>query len=488
MSFKEKQKQYNDIAKAVLHGVGGKENIQSVTHCVTRLRFILKDESIPDDESLKQVKGVIGVNRAAGQYQVIIGQTVDKVYDAVCKIGNLEKNAPINENLDVDLTQIHEKLSFKSIGSLVLNKLAGCLTPLIPMLIAGAMFKMVIAVFGPTMLNLLSTSSDTYKLFTFVGDAAFYFLPIMIGYTASKQFHTSTIVSMFLGAILVHPNLINIVTVGKPFWVFGIPMSEVNYSATIIPIILSIWAMSYVERFFKRFIPVSLSTILVPTLTIVVMLPITLCLLGPAGGFLGTYICDAILAFGKLGGIWSILGIAIIGAVWELLVMTGMHWVIISAVTMLIAQNGFDNFATLGSVAASLSVAGMCLGAALRFKEKDQRALAWSYLIASLVGGVTEPALYGLAVPYKRPFIGMMIGGFVGGLYAGIVHIAAYVMVPVASFMSLTAYTHTTSNLINGIISGIIAFFGAAIATYLIGVESNNSAPVKLTDLKPVEA
>ncbi|MDV7757528.1 PTS transporter subunit EIIC [Liquorilactobacillus mali] len=481
----KKKEQYLKIAKMILAAVGDRSNITSVTHCMTRLRFNLKDESLPIDSEVQNIPGVIGVNRAGGQYQVIIGQTVDKVYDALTTVGNLTQNTPIDENLDDNL---NKKLTWKSIGNSVLNKLAGCLTPLIPMLIAASMFKMFAAILGPSMLNLVGTSSDLYKLFVLVGDAGFYFFPIVLGYTAAKQFNTSPIVSMFLGGILIDPNLIKIVTAGKAFAVFGIPMNLVNYSSTVIPIILSIWVMSYIEHFFKNHITESLGTILVPTLTIIVMLPIALCVLGPAGAFLGNYICEGILAFGKLGGLPTILAIGVVAAIWEILVITGMHLLMITTMMMVFAQAGHENFVTLGAVAASLSVAGMCLGAALRLKDKDQKTLAWSYLIASIIGGVTEPALYGLAIRYKRPFIGMMIGGFLGGLYAGVTQITAYVMVPVANFLALTAYVGgNTANIINGIISGIVAFIAAAVATYIIGVEPKPQETTT-SEIKLVEA
>ncbi|WP_057769043.1 PTS transporter subunit EIIC [Lactobacillus selangorensis] len=486
-----KEDQYTQTAEAVLTAVGGTDNISSVTHCMTRLRFNLKDESIPKDDKVQNIKGVIGVNRAGGQYQVIIGQTVAKVYDALTAVSGLKRNAPIDENLDANLSKEKQPFTWKGLGTTILNKLAGCLTPLIPILIAASMFKMFAAIFGPTMLNWLSTSSDTYRLFVLVGDAGFYFFPIFLGYTASKQFHTSTMVSMFLGAILLDPNLVNIVKAGKAFSVYGIPMTLVDYSSGVIPIIVAVWIMSYVEKFFKKYTPDALSTIFVPTLTIIVMLPLTLTIIGPAGTFLGRYISDGILAFGKMGGIWSILGVAIIGALWEILVMTGMHLIMISTMMMIFAQSGHENFVDLGAIAASFAVAGMCLGASLRIKDKDEKALGFSYLIASLIGGVTEPGLYGIAVRYKKPFIGMMIGGFLGGLYAGATHVTAYVLVPVANFLALTGYVGgSTANFVNGVISGVIAFTGAAVATYMIGVSSKEQQDVENADadFKLVEA
>lgn len=480
----KKVEQFIETAKDVLNGVGGEKNISSVTHCMTRLRFNLKDESIPKDDEVQDIKGVIGVNRAGGQYQVIIGQQVPQVYEQLVKLGNFTQTAPIDENLD---DQPKEKLTFKSVGNIILNKLAGSLTPIIPMLIAASMFKMLAAVCGPSMLNLIGEKSDLFQVFTFVGDAGFYFFPVVLGYTASKQFKTSPMVSMFLGAIMIDPNLVNIVAAGKPFTIFGLPMHLVNYSSTVVPIILSVWVMHYVESFFKKYIPEALSTIFVPTLTIIVMLPISLGILGPIGAFLGTYISQAIFSFGKLGGIATIIATAVIGAFWEILVITGMHLIMITVNMQVFAETGQTSFVTLSAVAASLSVAGMCLGVALRMKNKDQKVLTWGYLIASIIGGVTEPALYGLALKYKRPFLGMMIGGFLGGLYAASTQITAYVLVPVANFLALTAYVGGNSlNIINGIISGIVAFVGAAIATYLIGVGPEDGKKSK--SLKLVEA
>lgn len=484
-----KNEQYKNIAKNILSAVGGQSNISSVTHCMTRLRFNLKDESIPDDNEIQNITGVIGVNRAGGQYQVIIGQAVSMVYDNLTSIGGLTKNAPIEEDLDADLTQ-KEPFSWKKLGSTILNKLAGSLTPLIPILVGASMFKMFTAIFGPSMLNLFSTSSNTYKLFVLVGDAGFYFFPIFLGYTASKQFNTNPMISMLLGAILLDPNLVNIVKAGKAFSVYGIPMKLVSYGSTVIPIMLAVWIMSYVEKYIKKIIPESLTIVLVPTLTLLIMLPITLTIVGPAGAFLGQYVSDGILAFGKTGGIFSILGIAIIGALWELLVMTGMHLILISTMMMIFAQAGHENFISIGGLAASFSVAGMCLGTALLLHKKDEKALAWGYLVACFVGGVTEPGLYGLAIRYKRPFIGMMIGGFLGGLYAGIVHLTSYALVPVANFLALTSCIGgSTANFINGIITAVISIVGAAVATYVIGLEpKSKSVSENSNDFELVEA
>ncbi|WP_311406755.1 PTS transporter subunit EIIC [Liquorilactobacillus uvarum] len=471
--MKRKKDEFKTMGVEILKKIGGKENVASVTHCMTRLRFNLKDMSFPNDNEVKKIRGVLGVMRAGGQYQVVIGQTVNEVYDEVVASGNLKQDKPIVEERVQNTEKV--KMTWKSVGSTILNKIAGSLTPIIPMLVAASMFKMLVAVFGPNMFNVISENSDVYKLFSLVGDAGFYFFPIIIGYTSAKQFKTSPILGMFLGAIMLDPNLTSIVNAKKAFTVFGIPMQLVNYSSTVVPILLSVWIMSYVEKFFNKKIHSSIRTVFAPTLTIFVMLPISLCFIGPLGGFLGNYICNGILAFGRMGGFPAIIGIALIGAFWELLVITGMHLVMISAMMLLFAQKGYDNFVSLGSAAASLSVSGMCLGAALRLKNKEERSLALSYLVAGIIGGVTEPALYGIAIRYKKPFIGMMIGGFFGGLYAGSTHLTAYVLVPIANFLALSRYVGgTTTNIINGILSGVIAFAVAAIATYILGLDTEN--------------
>lgn len=450
------------IAESVLAAVGGKENIVSVTHCMTRLRFNLKDMSVPKDEEVKAIKGTMGVTRSGGQYQVIVGTNVDKVCQELCTMAGLEQAATINENLDA----AKEPLTLKKVGSNIMAYLSGSLTPIIPVVLAAAIFKSIVAVFGPDMLGILSTDSDLYTLFTFVGDAGYYFFPLLIGYTAAKKLNATPVMGIFMGAILLHPTFVSMATDGTAFSVYGIPCTPQNYSSTILPILLTVWVMSYVERFFKRYIPDALKIMLVPTLTTAVMLPIALCVCGPIGGFLGNYICAAV---DWIGDHFGFVGAAVIGALWEFLVMTGMHHVLIAQMIQLFAANGFDPVVSLGAVSASMAVTGMCLGMAFALRDKEERALSLSYTVAAIIGGVTEPGLYGIGMKYKKPFIGMAIGGAVGGLYAGLVGVKAYVSVPVANFLALTAYTGgSAANIINGVISGIIAIVVAAIATYLL--------------------
>ena len=468
-----KEVDFAKAAREILAAIGGKENVANVTHCMTRLRFNLKDESIPQKEEIQAIQGVIGVVQAGGQYQVIIGQTVDQVYQELCEAGEF-KAAGLKS------VQRREKKprpkNLKEWGSAILDGLAGCLTPLIPLLVAASMFKLFVAVFGPAMLGWMEEGSDLYKLFAFVGDAGFYFLPVAVGYTSAKKFGVTPVIGIFLGGVFLHPVLLGMAAQKTAFTVYGIPAIPQNYASTILPSILSVWVLSYVEAFFKQHLPDTLKTIFAPTLSMLVMLPISLCVLGPAGSFLGTYICGGLLSFSKLGGVGSILVMAVIGALYEFLVMSGMHLVLIATLILVFSSTGQEALVTPGACAASLAVSGMALGTALRLRNKEERSLSIGYLIAGFIGGVTEPALYGVGMRYKRPLLGMMLGGAAGSAYAGIVGLTAYNMVPVASVLCLTAFAGgSTANLINGVVLGVISFSIAAAGSYFAGVEGKNA-------------
>ena len=286
------------IAQSVLAAVGGKENIVSVTHCMTRLRFNLKDMSIPKDDEVKAIKGTMGVARSSGQYQVIVGTNVDNVCAELCTLAGLEQAATVSENLDAP----KEPLTLKKVGSNIMAYLSGSLTPIIPVVLAAAIFKSIVAVFGPDMLGILSTESDLYKLFTFVGDAGYYFFPLLIGYTAAKKLNATPVMGIFMGAILLHPTFVSMAAEGTSFSVYGIPCTPQNYGSTILPILLTVWIMSYVEAFLKKHLPDAVKIMLVPTLTTAIMLPIVLCVCGPIGGILGNYICAAVIWFGNYFG------------------------------------------------------------------------------------------------------------------------------------------------------------------------------------------
>ncbi len=354
----------------------------------------------------------------------------------------------------------------KSVGSAILNALSGSLVPLIPVLIGAAMFKTLLAVFGPDVLGWIHADSDLYILLSFVADAGFYFLPIYAGYTSATYFKVSGLLGMFLGAILIHPTF---AALDQSLVVFGLTIPSLAYSGTILPILLSCWIMSYVYKGVERVIPKVLQDVFVPFLTILVMLPITLCLVAPLGTWLGQFICDFVLSLGSLGGIGTILSMALIGAFWQYIVMSGMHWIFITTIITILATGEVDALIFPACTASSFSIGGMCLGAFLALRGTEDKAKAMSCVIAQMIGGVTEPGLYGVGFQYKKPLAGMMAGGFCGALYAGITGVVCTNLVPVASFLVFLSFTGASAmNLVNEIIAAAIAFVVAAVVTFVL--------------------
>ncbi|WP_305151424.1 PTS transporter subunit EIIC [uncultured Dubosiella sp.] len=468
------------IAASVLELVGGKENISFVTHCMTRLRLNLKDESIVDDEKVKKIKGVLGIAHSGGQYQIIIGQNVPKVYKAVCETGGFQQEAAIEENLD----QPKEKLTLKTIGSNIMNYMSGSMTQLIPGMIAAAMFKTVLVVLGPDMLNLIGVESDAYILLDFVYDAFFYFLPVFLGYTAAKKLGANVVLGMMMGTILLVPDFVALVGSKETLTVYGVLNAPVaSYGQSVLPVLLAVWIMGYVEKGFKKIVPDVLSTVFVPTFTLAVMVPVLLCICAPFGSYVGDFICNGLITFGNFGGF---LAIAVIGALWEFLVMSGMHPVLIMFAMTTMMETGKEAFLSPAATAATFAAIGMALGAFFKQKNKEEKAESIGYFVSGIVGGVTELVLFGVGFRYKKPFIAMAIGGFVGALYAGIFGVYAS-FIGATNFMIFLGYVAGgTSNLVHGIIGGLLALIVSAVATYILGGFEEEDEIEAAEELEPV--
>lgn len=455
-------------AAQIIEAVGGKDNVSNVSHCMTRLRLVLKDESKVNDEAVKAIDGIIGVARAGGQYQIIVGQSVPKVYAEVLKMG-VTGAGSVDENLD----EPKEKFSLKSFGKNLLNYLSGTMVQLIPIMIAAAMFKTVNVLLGPDLLKIITTESDTYRLFDLLYEAGFYFMPIYIGYAAAKKLNASPMLGMFMGGILVTPALINIVNAGEPFKIFGIGIRLVNYSQSVMPVIICVFVLSYVEKLLKKVIPDALSTIFVPFGTMFIMAPLALWILAPLGSIIGDYIGALLNGMAAHGGFIACM---VIAALWEFLVMTGMHTVILIPGIMNLLSGNPDSCVMVAGGMATWAAFGMALGAFLRLKDKKEKALAAGYFVSGFVGGVTEPVLYGIGMKYKKTFICLMIGGALGGLYAGLTHVTVYLL-GATNFLSVLGYVAGgTANLVNSLIADAIAMFGTAALVYFFGFDKNEPA------------
>lgn len=459
------QEEKTRLATNILEAVGGKENVTNILHCATRLRFNLNDYDIPKPDEMRKIKGVLGCQVQSGQFQVIIGPEVATVYDELCSIGGFVANKVVEETIDSDTAK--EKLTLKKVGANILDALAGCLGPLIPLIIASSMFKMVVSVFGPSGLALFAEESNTYILLNMVGDAGFYFLPVAITYTASKKFNTNTMTALLLGFILIHPTLVGMV--GTPFTVYGIPSSVQNYSNTLLPAILSVWVMSYVERFVKKVIPKSLHLVFAAAVTIAIMLPITLCVLGPMGNFFGNYVSIILVNLQKYLGP---IGVAVIAGLYGFLVLSGMHLILVTQVMVTLATTP-DPYLVGALWCWVVSVLAVSSAIAVKAKNKDTKTLAVTCLISGITAGVSEPALFGLCIRYKRPLFTLTAGAAIGGLVSGILGVTCNSVVCMFSnFVGIVGWV-TTSNSVSNIIhigiALVVSFAATFILTYMFG-------------------
>lgn len=457
------------IAEDVLAAVGGMENVSGVTHCMTRLRFTLKDMGVPDTDKVKKIKGVIGAQESGGQYQVIIGQNVPKVYDEVCAMGGFAKKAAINENLDMP----KQKLTPKVIGNNILNYLSGSMVALIPILMAGGLFKCIGTVIGPQVFNLVSETDPTYLLFyTYLFDAAMYLLPVYLGYSAAKKIGASPVLGMFCGGILICPDIVTLAADGQTTLnVYGINAPLQNYQQTVLPILLSVAALYWVEGFFKKIVPDVLSTIFTPFLTMLVMVPVEFIVLAPIGNEMGNLLSAFLFGMADNGGIGFYIGMAIVGGLWQLFVLTGMHIAVIMPALATFLTIGEDKFIFVASNLAMIAVWGAVFGAALRIRDKENKTLTFGYVVSAILGGVTEPALFGCIMRFKRMIPCMVIGGAISGLLAGILGVALGMPGANSNFLVFLGYmTPGMGNLINFFICFAVAFIVSAALAFFFGI------------------
>lgn len=453
---------YKQIAKSVLEAVGGSENIEMVTHCMTRLRFNLKDDTIPNDDAIRDIDGVAGVARNPGQYQIIIGTQVSKVYKELCEMGNVGNKSTAQEQKEDE----RKKITPKAVGNAILNYMAGCMTPMIPVLLAAGLCRTLNSVLGPDMLGLYGMDSNFYILFDFLFDAGLYFMPILVGFNAAKILDINQMLGAFIGCILLAPDFAALAEAGNPFTVYGIPCTLTTYGQTVIPAMISVWVFSLIYKFIQKIMPDLLTTIFTPFLSVVISIPFILCLCAPLGTIIGNGIGAGLAAFGQTTGFF---GLAIISALWEFLVMTGMHLALMMPMMASYFETGVMTGPAQAGGFATWACFGVALGAALRLKNKKEKTSAFGAFVSGIVGTVTEPTLYGICFKYKRCFIGLLLGGFIGGAYAGITNVCTYVLSS-GNFLSLLGYTGgSTANLVNGVIACLLSLVSAAIFTFIFG-------------------
>jgi len=460
------------LAEQILQAAGGADNVKQSWNCATRLRIIPYDENKMDEKAIKNIEGVMGLVHQGEQYQIVIGNSVNIVYEAFQKLLDQQESRSDNDNINADQGSQKRKVN---IISKILNAIVGSITPMIPVLVAGGMGKCVVLLLN--MMGILPEASTTYQVLFFVFDSAFYFLPVFVAMSAARHFETNIYLAALVGCTLINPSFIEMVESGTDISFLTVPVLGFSYASTIIPSIVAIWILSYVDRFFNKHLWVSVRRFLAPLLSIFIVVPLTIVIIGPAMMYVSQGISEIIFYLSdKLG----FLSIAIFSLIYPWIVTTGMHSALAVAGLDLINKNGFDPFTRVLTLMHNITQASATFAIALRTKNPVFKGTAISASLTALLAGITEPCLYGVTLKLRKPMYACMIGGFSGGLYAGITGVNAYIFLT-PGLVSLPMWinpadTGNLANLWNAVIAMIIAAVVTFIATWVIGFED---VPVK---------
>ncbi|MDF7682344.1 beta-glucoside-specific PTS transporter subunit IIABC [Lactobacillus sp. ESL0679] len=454
---------YEDLSQKIIANVGGKDNVASVVHCTTRLRFKLKDEKKANDAAMKATDGVLSLVKAGGQYQVVIGNNVADVYDTLIKVGGFSDGGTVADDY-VDTSNM-------SLMDRFIDLISGIFNPILGPLCATGMIKGFNAMF--LSLGWLTKTSGTYIILNAIGDSLFYFLPVILGISAAKKFGISSYLGATIGAALCYPTIVAMTTSKTTLYTLfkgtifqapihitflGLPVISMNYTSSVIPIILAIWFASKVQRFAKKIIPDVVKTFLVPFMVLLITLPVTFIIIGPVATWLSNIISSICVGVYNIS---PILAGILMGAFWQVFVMFGVHWGFVAVAMANLASQGFDPIIIL-SQAASFAQTGVVLAMFFQTKNEKTKSLAFPAFISGIFG-VTEPAIYGLTLPRKRPFILSCIASAIGGGLIGLFGTKNWMM------GGLGIFTIPATIGKNGVDSTVYGYILAIIAATVLG-------------------
>lgn len=475
---------YDGLARIIIQNVGGKSNIISVAHCITRLRFKLKDESKANKEVLESTDGVIKVMQAGGQYQVVIGNQVNDVYDAVLEVGHLTAAGAVDEDGNA-VEEDNAGGGKKSPVSMLIDVISGTLQPTLGVLAATGIIKGLLALFD--FIGLIPSTSGTYQVWYAVADGFFYFLPIILGYTAAKKFKINEFIGMAIGIALCYPAMVNstagevlgTVFGGTAFEMsyyqtfMGIPviMPASGYTSSVVPIILAVAIAAPIEHWLKKVIPDVIKLFVVPFVTLVIMVPLTYLVIGPVASVLCSILSLVFNAIYSIPVVGGIIGGILIGAFWQVLVIFGLHWGLVPLAMINYGLMGYDTF-LCPYFCVSFAQTFVVLAIILKTKNEKTKKVAIPAFISGIFG-VTEPAIYGVTLPKKKPFVYSCIAGAIGGAFTGFMNTRSYSIGGLGLF-GLPSFIDTTgdmgiTNMIYIIIAILIASavgFGLTYALY----------------------
>ncbi|CYV89451.1 beta-glucoside-specific PTS transporter subunit IIABC [Streptococcus suis] len=457
---------YKNTALAILEAVGGEKNVLRATHCVTRLRLELKDENIVSDERVKSISGVLGIMKKNGQYQIILGNDVANYYKEFTALGKFDSDSV-------------QQVKKANVLEQVIEYIAGSMTPLIPAMLGGGMIKVLVIVLP--MLGLLKADSQSISFLAFFGDAPYHFMPIFLAYSASQKLKVTPALAMSVAGILLHPNFVQMVSSGDPLHFLGAPVTPASYGSSVIPILIMVWLMKYIEAVFNKVTPAITKSFLQPTLVLLVSGFIALVLVGPLGVIVGEGLSQLVE---QMHGVAGWLTLAVLGAIMPFIVMTGMHWAF--APIFLAASIATPDVLILPAMLGSnLAQGAASMAVAFKSKNSNTKQIAFAAEFSALFAGVTEPALYGVTLKYKKPLYAAMIGGGLAGLFVGLTGVKAYLFaVPSLIALPQFIYSEAASNITNAMIAAAISIIVTFILAYFLGIDEETST-VNLEKVAP---
>ncbi|MGX7351629.1 PTS system, beta-glucoside-specific, IIABC component [Enterococcus canis] len=462
-------KKYEELASKVIELTGEKQNITAAWHCVTRLRFNVQDANKVKIDDIKRIKGVMGAQFSGDQFQVIIGSDVSNAFDEVeAQLGTLP-------------TSSSNTGGKKNIINTFTDTISSIFTPAMPALIGGGLLKGFLALM--TAMNWLAIDSSAYAILNIIGDCAFYFMPFIIAVSSARRFKTNEYLALSVAGALLYPTMVNgfnMQAAGETVQalnLFGvIPIPYMNYSSSVIPIILATYVLSFVYKFVKAKMPATMTTMFTPMVSLLIVIPITLSVLGPLGTYVGGFLSIGIAWLFQHAGF--VAG-AVIGGVYPLLVMTGMHWALSPIMINAFAQQGFDNTMMPAMLAATFAMAGATFGVFLKTKNSEMKQLSLSSGISAVIG-ITEPAMYGVTLKLKRPFYAAMIAGGIAGAIFNLFNVKSFGM-SMPGLVALAGYADPQNgqNMIVTLLGSLAAFLVAGGLTWILGFKEEEEKTIE---------
>lgn len=445
------------LAEKILALVGGADNVSNAVHCVTRLRFQLKDENLADDEAIENLSEVIGLTKSSGQYQVILGGKVGSVYK--------ELEPMLNVGAKGELVQ-EEKKGLMAKFSHAITVFSEILTPIIPALAGVGMLKIVLILI--TQFNLIPADSGTFRLLTLMSDSLLYFLPLVVAFFAAERLNVNKSLSVMIMGTLLMPGFASMVAEAEPITFLGIPVTLIAYNGALLPPIFAVLTLKYVDKFLDKIVPDMVKLVFQPLLAVLIVTPILFIALGPVGYWLGEVLGNiATVSFDKFG--WLTVGI--LGAILPFTVITGLNRALTPVSIQIYSTLGHEPLFRVAYIAGNMTQAGAALAVAFKTRNKEFKQVGYSAGLSTLLSGITEPSIFGVLMKVKKPFIATTIAGFLSGAYAGIMGVTASAMA-IPGVVSMPMFiTQNPMNLVHAIISLLIAVVGSFVLTLIIGFD-----------------